>query len=91
METSLKEPEDSYRIKPEWKVIDDGGVLSIPVEELRMKNPPRPERASGRVFFNEKKGGGGMQIEHYPVCQTNENLNLSDSLSALHVEIPIPM
>ena len=42
VETSLKELEDDYESKPEWKVIEDGGVLSIPVEELRMENPPRP-------------------------------------------------
>ena len=63
LETSLKELEDSFRRKPEWKVIEDGGVLSIPVEELRMENPPRPDRSSGQVVFKEKKGGGGKQIE----------------------------
>ena len=36
--TSLKELEDNYERKPEWKVIEEGGVLSIPVEELRMQN-----------------------------------------------------
>ena len=40
VETSLKELEDNYESTPEWKVIEDGGVLSIPVEELRMENPP---------------------------------------------------
>ena len=29
VETSLKEQEDTYEKKPEWKVIEDGGVLSI--------------------------------------------------------------
>ena len=74
VETSLKELEDNYASKPEWKVIEDGGVLSIPVEELRMENPPRPDR-SGQVVFKEKKGGGGKQIESYPVVQTIDNLN----------------
>ena len=74
VETSLKELEDNYKSKPEWKVIEDGGVLSIPVEELRMENPPRPDR-SGQVVFKEKKGGGGKQIESYPVVQTIELLN----------------
>ena len=74
VETSLKELEDNYERKPEWKVIEEGGVLSIPVEELRMKNPPRPDR-SGKVVFKEKKGGGGKQIENYPVAQTVDNLN----------------
>ena len=61
-------------IRDRWKLIEDGGVLSIPVEELRMENPPRPDR-SGQVVFKEKKGGGGKQIESYPVGQTIENLN----------------
>merc|ERR1719341_2477666 len=74
METSLKELDDKYERKPGWKVIEDGGVLSIPVEELRMENPPRPDR-SGQVVFKEKKGGGGKQIENYPVVQTIDNLN----------------
>ena len=71
VETSLKELEDNYVIKPAWTVIDDGGVLSIPVEELRMENPPRPDR-SGQVVFKEKKGGGGKQIESYTVGETIE-------------------
>ena len=41
--------EDEYEKKAEWKVIEEGGVLSIPVEELRMENPPRPDRSSGQV------------------------------------------
>ena len=74
VETSLKELEDIYEMKPEWKLIEEGGVLSIPVEELRMENLPRPDR-SGQVVFKEKKGGGGKQIEHYPVGQTIDNMN----------------
>ena len=74
VETSLNELEENYAGKPEWKVIEEGGVLSIPVEELRMENPPRPDR-SGQVVFKEKKGGGGKQIESYPVGQTIEKLN----------------
>ena len=54
-ETSLKDLEDSYARKPEWKVIEEGGVLSIPVEEFRMINPPKPDRA-GNVEFGKKKG-----------------------------------
>ena len=71
---SLKDLEDDFKSKPEWKVIEDGGVLSIPVEELRMQNPPRPNR-SGQVHFQEVARGGGKQIENYPVGQTVENLN----------------
>ena len=38
--TSLKKLDENYASKPEWKVIEGGGVLSIPMEELRMINPP---------------------------------------------------
>ena len=41
VETSLKELEEIYASKPEWKVIEDGGVLSIPVEEFRMNDPQK--------------------------------------------------
>ena len=74
VETGLKELEDNYASRPEWKVIEDGGVLSIPMEELRMENPPRPDH-SGQVVFKEKKGGGGKQIESYSVVQTIDNIN----------------
>ena len=75
VETSLKELEESYASKPEWKVIEEGGVLSIPVEEFRMINPPKPDRA-GHFEFEEKKGkGAGNQIENYPVGQTIKNMN----------------
>ena len=43
VETSLKELEEKYAKKPEWKVIEEGGVLSIPVEEFRMNDPQNPE------------------------------------------------
>jgi hypothetical protein len=72
---SLKELEDDFGTQTEWKRIkEEGGVLSIPMEELRMENPPRPDN-SGKVVFKEKKGGGGKQIESYPVIQTIELLN----------------
>ena len=74
VETSLKELEENYASKPEWKVIEEGGVLSIPVEEFRMINPPKPDR-EGRINFQKKQGGGGKQIENYPVGQTIKNLN----------------
>ena len=75
VETSLKELEENYAVKPEWKVIEEGGVLSIPVEEFRMINLPKPDR-SGKVEFEQKKGNGaGNQIENYPVGQTIKNLN----------------
>ena len=74
VETSLKELEEDYESKPEWKLIKEGGVLSVPVEELRMENLPKPDR-SGQVVFKEKRGVGGKQIESYPVGQTIDNLN----------------
>ena len=37
----MKELEENYASKPEWKVIEEGGVLSIPVEEFRMTNPQK--------------------------------------------------
>ena len=36
IETTLKELKENYASKPEWKVIEGGGVLSVPVEEFRM-------------------------------------------------------
>ena len=36
VEASLNELEKDYENKPEWKLIKEGGVLSVPVEELRM-------------------------------------------------------
>ena len=72
VEASLKELEEAYESTPEWKMVKDGGVLSVPAEELRMENPPKPDR-SGQVVF--KRGGGGNQIEHYNVVQTVSYLN----------------
>ena len=69
VKASLKELEEAYESTPEWKMVKEGGVLSVPVEELRMENPPKPDR-SGQVVFNEKRGGGGNQIEHYNIVQT---------------------
>ena len=75
VEISLKELEENYASKPEWMVIEGGGVLSVPVEELRMINPPKPDR-EGKVRFEEKKGkGAGNQIDNYPITETISNLN----------------
>ena len=68
LETSLKELEEKYARKPEWKVIEEGGVLSIPVEEFRMINPPKPEN------FGKAKDGKETKIENYTVGQTTKNL-----------------
>ena len=73
-ETSLKELEDYYESKPEWKMIEDGGVLSIPVEEFRMMDPPKPDH-SRCVSFSKKKGRKGTKVEDYTVGQTIEHLN----------------
>ena len=69
VETSLKELDDNYASKPEWKMIEDGGVLGVPVEEFRMMNPPQPGN------FGRAIGGKGTKIEHYTVGQTIEHLN----------------
>ena len=53
VETSLRELEENYASKPEWKVIEGGGVLSVPVEEFRMINLPKPDRR-GNVKFVER-------------------------------------
>ena len=75
VETSLKELEENYASKPEWKVIEGGGVLSVPVEEFRMINPPKPDR-EGNVRFEGKKGkSAGKQIESYPIAETISSLN----------------
>ena len=73
VETCLKELEEDYESKPEWKLVKEGKVLSIPVEELRMENLPKPGR-SGQVVFKEKKGGQGKQIDNYPVGQTIDKM-----------------
>ena len=33
VESSLNELENFYSNRPEWKVIEDGGVLGVPVQE----------------------------------------------------------
>ena len=50
VETSLKELEEDYESKPEWKLIKEGGVLSVPVEELRMENFPKPNQSGCTPF-----------------------------------------
>ena len=74
VETSLKELEENFASKPDWEVIDEGGVLSIPVEEFRMINVPPPDR-SGKVDFGKRKRGSGKVIEDYPPVQTVGHLN----------------
>ena len=75
METSLEGLEEIYAKKPEWKSIEDGGVLSIPIEEFRMINPPKPDRF-GNIDFGKKRGrGAGNLIESYPITETVANLN----------------
>ena len=69
-EMSLKELEENYASKPEWKVIEEGGVFSVPLEEFRMINPVQRDWASGRIHF-----GKGTKIEDYTIVQTVQNLN----------------
>jgi len=73
-ETSLKELEEKYERKPEWKVIEEGGVLCIPVEEFRMIDLPRPDRADN-IDFGRRQEGAGKKIEDYPPVQTVHNLD----------------
>ena len=65
VKTSLKELEEDYEGKPEWKLIKEGGVLSVPVEELRMENPPKPDHF-GQVTFKGKREGGGRRLRAIP-------------------------
>ena len=74
-ETSLRELEKSFASNSEWKVIKDGGVVSLPVEEFRMINPPRPDK-EGKIDYGRRVEGAGRKIEHYPPAQTIENMNL---------------
>ena len=72
VDTSLKELEEIYAGGANWKKIEDGGVLSVPLEEFRMIDPPKPNQA-GHIDFG--RYGRGIKIENYPVGQTIENLN----------------
>ena len=67
---SLKELEEDYATNSDWKVIEEGGVLSIPAEEFRMTKPYR----SGAVDFADLKGRK-HQIDSYPIDQTVMSLN----------------
>ena len=48
VDTSLKKLVEDYASKPGWTVIEGGGVLSVPVEEFRIINPPKPDRLKKR-------------------------------------------
>ena len=63
VETSLKELEEIYAGGANWKKIEEGGVLSIPLEEFRMINPPKPNH-SGCVAFDKKKAKKGTSIDN---------------------------
>ena len=58
--TSLKDLEENYASKPEWKLVEEGGVLSIPVEEFRTIDLPRPDH-SGKVDFGKRKKEQGKR------------------------------
>ena len=73
--TSIDELEENYASKPEWKVIEGGGVLSVPVEEFRMINPPKPDHSGKLEFGKRKESAEGKHIDSYPVCQTIDHLN----------------
>ena len=74
---SLEELEKNYAGEANWKKIEDGEVLSIPVEEFWMIDPPHPDRAySDQVRFGKASEGKGNKIENYTVVQTVEKLNV---------------
>ena len=64
VETSLKELEEKHASTSDWKVIDEGGVLSIPDEEFRMINLPQPDH-SGKIDFGRRQKGAGRLIKDY--------------------------
>ena len=74
-ETSLSELEEIYARTAAWKKIEDGGVLGVPVEELRMAKPPKPDQKSGQFGFQKANVGKGTKIEDYAVVQTIKDLN----------------
>ena len=74
IESSLKELENIYSGRPEWKVLEGGGVLGIPVQEYRLTNLPNPDR-EGNVVFGRKMKSTRKQIDHYTAAETIENLN----------------
>ena len=74
IESSLKELENFYAGRPEWKVLEEGGVLGIPVQEYRLTNLPNPDR-EGNVVFGRKMKSTQKQIDHYTAAETIENLN----------------
>ena len=74
-ETSLSELEEIYALTSAWKKIEDGGVLCVPIEELRMAKPPKPNQNSGQFGFQKANVGKGTKIEDYAVVQTIKDLN----------------
>ena len=76
-ELSLKEIEDIYSSGASWKQIEEGLVHSVPLEEIRVIDFPKPDRWPGQVEFATTRGGSGTKIENYTVVQTIANLNAS--------------
>ena len=74
-ETSLSELEEIYARTAAWKKIEDGGVHGVPIEELRMAKPPKPDQKSGQFGFQKANVGKGTKIEDYAVVQTIKDLN----------------
>ena len=72
-EWSLKDLEASYESTLEWRKIKEGAVLSVPVEEPRLRRRPEPGR-SGRVTFPEHEDGRGCKIDNYTPAETVEKL-----------------
>ena len=53
VETCLEDLEVSFSKQQEWKVIKEGGVLNIPIEEFRLEHRPKPNH-KGETQFGRK-------------------------------------
>ena len=62
---SLRGLEKEYEKSPEWKMVEGGGVLSLPLEDFRMQNLPHPDH-SGNLDFGKRKGGKGETDRKLP-------------------------
>ena len=64
VELSLDDLAERERQSPEWKAVAAGEVRVIPVEEFRLKSPPKYK--NGEVDFQTKRRNEGV-IEGYPM------------------------
>ena len=79
--TSTEEMKENFAKTAEWKVIEGGGVLSVPVTELRLLNMPGPDRRTGKREFEKHQVRAKTNvIDYYSVDQTERRMN--DELKA---------